>query len=279
MLFCDRLLPLFNDLVVKLLNTPAMNANDVIMMQAAFQFKDSLAALEVMPCDKTRRLELGKGAVYGGQPNLFSSLVKFPVDALGCHMPVLSVFEKFQHLKPWQGGFQTGILEVFGLAHMNTFQITETSCQKSLAIANENDYRLHCECVVHVFLNLTTFIIRGGAVLARFFLTYIVAGIFAIPGFAFAADPLVLAIHDNQFEPKQLALPAGVKVKLVIRNLDGIPAEFESSDLSREVIVRGHGEVTIYIGPLDPGNYQFFNDFNHEMQGTIVVQPAVNKEN
>src|ERR1039457_2510650 len=93
--------------------------------------------------------------------------------------------------------------------------------------------------VKHVFLNLTSFIIRGGAMLARFFLTYIVAGIFAIPSFAFAADPSVLSIHDNQFEPKQLALPAGVKVKLVIRNLDGIPAEFESSDLSREVIVPG----------------------------------------
>jgi Cupredoxin-like domain len=135
--------------------------------------------------------------------------------------------------------------------------------------------------VVHVFLNLTNFnIIQGGVVLARFFLTYIAAGIFAIPGFAFAADPLpVLAIHGNQFEPKQLALPAGVKLKLVIRNLDGMPAEFESYDLSREVVVPGHGEVTIFVGPLEPGNYQFFNDFNHDMQGSIVVRPAVNKEN
>jgi len=116
-------------------------------------------------------------------------------------------------------------------------------------------------------------------VLARFFLTYVVAGIFVIPGFAFAADPLMLAIHNSQFEPKQLSLPTAVKTKLVIRNLDGIPAEFESTDLSREVIVPGHGEVTIFIGPLDPGTYQFFNDFNHEMQGTIVAKPTVNKEN
>jgi hypothetical protein len=107
----------------------------------------------------------------------------------------------------------------------------------------------------------------------------ILAGIFAIPVFAFAADPLVLAIHDKQFEPKQLSVPAGVKVKLVIRNQDVIPAEFESSDLSREIIVPGHGEVTIFIGPLDPGSYQFFNDFNHDMQGTIVVKPAATKEN
>jgi hypothetical protein len=115
--------------------------------------------------------------------------------------------------------------------------------------------------------------------LARIFSTCILMMTFAIPGPAFAADQLLLSIHDKQFEPKLLNLPAGVKLKLVIRNLDGLPAEFESSDLSREIVVPGHGEVTIYVGPLDPGSYQFFNDFNHEMQGTIVVAPAAKKEN
>ncbi|MGA9665325.1 MAG: cupredoxin domain-containing protein [Gallionella sp.] len=113
----------------------------------------------------------------------------------------------------------------------------------------------------------------------RISLITILAGMIALPGFAFAADPLIRAIHEKQFEPNQLSIPAGVKVKLVIRNQEGIPAEFESSDLSREIIVPGNGEVTIFIGPLDPGSYQFFNDFNHEMQGTIVAKPAVNKEN
>lgn len=115
--------------------------------------------------------------------------------------------------------------------------------------------------------------------LARVFSTCILGAAFATPGAAFAADQLLLSIHDKQFEPKLLALPSGVKLKLVIRNLDGLPAEFESSDLSREIIVPGHGEVTIYVGPLDPGNYQFFNDFNHEMQGTITAAPAAKKDN
>lgn len=115
---------------------------------------------------------------------------------------------------------------------------------------------------------------------ARIFSTCILVMTFVIPGPAFAADPApVLSIHDSRFEPKLLALPSGVKLKLVIRNLDGLPAEFESSDLSREVVVPGHGEVTIYVGPLDPGNYRFFNDFNHEMQGTMVAAPAAKKEN
>jgi hypothetical protein len=120
---------------------------------------------------------------------------------------------------------------------------------------------------------------RGGVVLIRTLATAVMAAAFAFPGIALAADPLVLTIHDSQFEPKQLAIPSGVKLKLVIRNQDRLPAEFESTDLSREIIVPGHGEAVIYIGPLDPGSYQFFNDFNREMQGTITAAPAVGKGN
>jgi hypothetical protein len=112
----------------------------------------------------------------------------------------------------------------------------------------------------------------------HFLFTALLAGIFAMSGSAFAVDSsLVLSLRNKQFEPKELALPQGVKVKLVVRNLDDLPAEFESYDLSREVVVAGHSEVTIYVGPLEPGSYQFFNDFNREMQGSIVVKPAGKK--
>ncbi len=92
------------------------------------------------------------------------------------------------------------------------------------------------------------------------------------------ASPMILVLRDNQFEPRELALPEGVKVKLVVRNQDAVPAEFESFDLSREVIVAGHGEATVYIGPLQPGRYQFFNDFNRGVQGAVVVKHASGKE-
>jgi len=88
-----------------------------------------------------------------------------------------------------------------------------------------------------------------------------------------------LTIKNHLFQPSQLAIPAGEKVKLVIRNQDSLPTEFESSDLSREVIVPGHGEAIIYLGPIDSGTYQFFNDFNHSMQGSIVVNNATGKGN
>jgi hypothetical protein len=125
----------------------------------------------------------------------------------------------------------------------------------------------------------------------RFLPAACLAGAFLFLGHAAAAEPLsgsgmasppgvpanspaILVLHDGQFEPRELALPEGVKVKLVIRNQDPAPAEFESFDLSREVIVAGHGEATVYVGPLQAGTYQFFNDFNRAVQGAIVVKHA-----
>lgn len=93
---------------------------------------------------------------------------------------------------------------------------------------------------------------------------------------AFGADPLQLEIQTQAFVPQELQVPAGVKVQLIIRNDDDIPAEFESYDLSREIVVPAHGQVKLFIGPLDPGRYRFFNDFHQESAGWVVV-PAAGK--
>lgn len=103
-------------------------------------------------------------------------------------------------------------------------------------------------------------------------LTAILLGLTA--GAAIAADPITLAIKGQTFEPKEFSLPAGVKVELVVRNDDDLPAEFESYDLSREVVVPAHSQVKVYIGPLDAGRYRFFNDFHQASEGWVVVAAA-----
>lgn len=88
-----------------------------------------------------------------------------------------------------------------------------------------------------------------------------------------AATPEVqLQIKDRGFVPAQLEVPANTKIKLVIHNADKIPAEFESYDLSREVVVPGGGEVTVYVGPLDKGEYKFFNDFHLSSTGVLTAR-------
>ena len=99
------------------------------------------------------------------------------------------------------------------------------------------------------------------------------------PRVAHAADAdFTLTVKDRHFLPAEITIPSGTKIKLTVKNQDEVPVEFESTDLSREVIVPGKSEMTIYIGPLDQGSYQFFNDFDREMRGTIVAKPAANQE-
>jgi plastocyanin len=91
--------------------------------------------------------------------------------------------------------------------------------------------------------------------------------------FARAGDDYVLTIKDNRFEPAELAIPADTKVKLTVRNADSTPEEFESSDLNREKVVVPGGAVTVFVGPLSAGRYEFFGDFHPDTaRGHIVVQ-------
>src|SRR5437868_4746157 len=93
-------------------------------------------------------------------------------------------------------------------------------------------------------------------------------------GVACAEDvQATLVIRDHKFEPAELTVPAGAKIKLSIENHDATPEEFESHELNREKIVVGNGTITVFIGPLDAGRYPFFGDFHQETaQGVLVAQ-------
>ncbi len=82
-----------------------------------------------------------------------------------------------------------------------------------------------------------------------------------------------LIIREHRFQPAEIAIPAGKKVKLIVENQDATPEEFESHDLNREKVIAGNGKATIYIGPLKPGRYSFEGEFNPKTaQGTIIAR-------
>lgn len=82
-----------------------------------------------------------------------------------------------------------------------------------------------------------------------------------------------LAIRDHKFEPAELTVPAGQKIKLLVENRDATPEEFESNELNREKIVVGNGSIIVYLGPLDAGRYPFFGDFHQETaQGVLIAK-------
>jgi len=90
---------------------------------------------------------------------------------------------------------------------------------------------------------------------------------------AAADDEFKLVIEDHKFQPAELVLPAGMKVKLVVENRDPTPEEFESHALNREKVIAGKSTATIFIGPLRPGRYPFIGEYNENTaQGVIVVK-------
>lgn len=101
-----------------------------------------------------------------------------------------------------------------------------------------------------------------------------VLALISLQSFA-GADEFTLTIKNHTFEPKEIKIPAGKKVKLMVVNQDATPAEFESKPLNREKLVAGKSTITINLGPLKPGRYPFVEEF-HETepgaQGTIVVE-------
>ena len=91
---------------------------------------------------------------------------------------------------------------------------------------------------------------------------------------AVAAEPeMALAIKNHRFEPAELKVPAGKRVKLVVHNQDSTPEEFESHSLNREKVIPGGAKATIFIGPLKPGRYTFFGEYNEATaQGAVVAE-------
>lgn len=82
-----------------------------------------------------------------------------------------------------------------------------------------------------------------------------------------------LEIRDHLFFPSTLIIPADTKVKLIVQNKDATPEEFESYELNREKVIMGGAKAIIFIGPLPPGDYPFFGEFNPKTaQGMIRVE-------
>lgn len=90
---------------------------------------------------------------------------------------------------------------------------------------------------------------------------------------AISATEIPVTLKDHKFSPAEVRVPAGQKVKLVVENLDPTPEEFESKELNREKIIAPRSKAAIWIGPLQPGRYPFFGEFNPATaQGVVIVE-------
>jgi hypothetical protein len=90
--------------------------------------------------------------------------------------------------------------------------------------------------------------------------------------FAQEAANISVSIKNHRFQPAEISAPANVPIMLRIKNLDPTPMEFESVSLRVEKVVTGNSEGIIRLRPLAPGRYNFFDDFNQQANGVLVVK-------
>lgn len=89
---------------------------------------------------------------------------------------------------------------------------------------------------------------------------------------AWAADNnYSLVIREHRFEPAELRVPAGQKIKLVVHNQDSTPEEFESHELNREKVIAPGAKANIFVGPLKPGRYPFYGEFNEKTARGVLI--------
>jgi hypothetical protein len=92
------------------------------------------------------------------------------------------------------------------------------------------------------------------------------------PASAQQAASVSISVKNHRFQPAEIHAPAKVPIELRVKNLDPTPMEFESVSLRVEKVVTGNSEGIIRLRPLEPGRYNFFDDFNQQTTGVLVVR-------
>jgi len=108
----------------------------------------------------------------------------------------------------------------------------------------------------------------------RTVLVLALAGTLVLPLSATAdSQEYAVIIKNHRFEPSEITIPAGQKIKLVVDNQDPTPEEFESHSMNREKVIPGRSKASIWIGPLKPGSYDFVGEYHEDTaRGNIIAK-------
>ncbi len=97
--------------------------------------------------------------------------------------------------------------------------------------------------------------------------------LFAFASEALATPAFTLRIKDHKLIPNKLTFPKGERVELTVINEGPGTEEIESNTMRIEKIIPEGKSVTLRIGPLKPGTYEIFGEFNMATcTGTVVVE-------
>jgi hypothetical protein len=86
------------------------------------------------------------------------------------------------------------------------------------------------------------------------------------------AASVTVTYSNGKFQPSALHAPANTPLALTVKNLDAKSMEFESNSLRVETVIAAKSEGVIKLRPLQPGKYDFYDDFGGKADGTLTVQ-------
>jgi hypothetical protein len=81
-----------------------------------------------------------------------------------------------------------------------------------------------------------------------------------------------LELKGHKFTPAELRVPAAKPFWIVVTNNDDEADEFEMGAPTLEKMIQPGAEGRLWIRPLAPGRYTFFDDFHPDAQGAIVAE-------
>lgn len=79
-----------------------------------------------------------------------------------------------------------------------------------------------------------------------------------------------ITVKDGVFTPKRLEVPAGQRIKFILRNEGPGPLEFENADLHVEKILAANAQSFVVI-KLPPGEHLFIDEFNIATGELLVI--------
>jgi hypothetical protein len=106
----------------------------------------------------------------------------------------------------------------------------------------------------------------------RLLLCALAALVLALPSVARADDPVFrIEFNDGKVTPQRLEVPARTRFKLELHNAGQQPAEFESKELRKEKVLGPGVTSFLIIRTLDPGEYDFFDDFHLDTPPAVLI--------
>ena len=101
------------------------------------------------------------------------------------------------------------------------------------------------------------------------FIAGLIGGAGVVSAAGLTTFPVV--IKGGQIIPARLEVPAGIKIKLTIRNEGPGPCEFENLYLRVEKVLAPGASSFVVIHPLKPGSYRFFDEFHPSTSEMLLI--------